>query len=134
MPHLEWDETLKIGVESIDSQHRGFIRMANDLHDALMRGRAGDLGEVRDLTLAKLRKYLREHFQDEEDYMARMEYPGLEDHRRAHEEFTARIREYEARIAEGHTALSSELMKTLLDWFENHVLTEDMKYRDHRPA
>ncbi len=134
MPHLEWDESLKVGDEKLDAQHRDFIRMANDLHDALMAGRAENLADIRDLTLAKLERYLREHFQDEEDHMARMDYPGLEAHRLEHEHFTARVREYEARIAKGRVALSSELMKTLLDWFRTHVSTEDLKYRDFRAS
>jgi len=60
--------------------------------------------------------------------MARIGYPSLAEHRRLHEEFTARMRGYRTAIAAGELVLNSDLVKTMIRWVRDHLATEDRKY------
>lgn len=130
MPHLEWNESLSVRREDLDRQHRRFIDMSNDLHDALMASEPGRIEGARDATLGNLKAYLQEHFEDEEAYMEKIGYPDIETHKKEHADFEAKIEGYVAAIAGGELVLSSEIMKAMLNWFFDHIAGEDARYRD----
>ena len=130
MPHLEWNESLKVRVDELDRQHRRFIEMANDLHDALMEGDLGQVEDTRDNTLRNLQDYLRDHFGKEEVYMEKIGYPDIGTHREAHRSFAREVEGYVDALASGDMVLNSEIMKTMLNWIFAHIATEDARYRD----
>lgn len=128
MPYLKWDEALSVGNDEIDGQHRTFINMVNDLHAHLVSDSASTLGKTTEHTLENLDEYIRAHFSFEEEYMKNIHYRGLDDHRRLHEEFADRVRRHRQDIRRGSVVLNSQLMKELLNWFTEHIVSEDMKY------
>jgi hemerythrin-like metal-binding protein len=130
MPHLEWSESLSVHVEDLDRQHRRFIDMCNDMHDALMAGEPGRIKGTRDETLGNLKAYLQEHFEDEEAYMEKIGYSGIEAHKKEHRDFAVKVDGYITALAGGELVLSSEIMKSMLNWFFDHVAGEDARYRD----
>jgi len=42
MPIMQWNESLSVGVRSIDAQHKMLLKHLNDLADAMSQGKAKD--------------------------------------------------------------------------------------------
>ena len=67
MPLISWNDTLSVGIPTIDAQHRKLVDTLNDLHSAMLSGNARQItGSI----LAKLLEYTRQHFASEEAMMA----------------------------------------------------------------
>ncbi|MEW5772729.1 MAG: bacteriohemerythrin [Thermodesulfobacteriota bacterium] len=127
MSIVQWDETLSVGVREIDAQHKGLLRLINELHDSMAAGRSREtLGEV----VSLLKDYAHSHFSTEEKYMRQTGFPGLEEHRLQHESFIAKVRDFEQEISEGRTT-PLEVVLFLLDWYVSHVKGVDRQYAGH---
>ena len=87
-----WTPSIAVGHPLIDEQHQELFRRADDLLDAMMKGRAG--AEMNQL-LAFLRDYCQDHFGTEERLMVMRIYPAVEQHKLAHREFERRLQEIE---------------------------------------
>jgi len=126
MSKIEWDDSLSVGVELIDEQHKMLIKRLNDLSKAIDETH-GEGGVVQ--TLDFLIEYTDFHFSAEEKCMAEHDYPGLDYQKKQHEEFRASLRnmveDYEY---EGVTrALTTSVNVFLHNWLVNHI-----KRVDHR--
>lgn len=121
---LEWTSGLAVGVDEIDEQHQELFRRAERLVLAL---RAGDRAEVEPL-FHYLTDYVVSHFDCEERWMARAEYPGLEAHRDAHrrfkEEFAELTRDYHRRGPTPLVALT--VSNWLAEWLRTHIAGADV--------
>lgn len=128
MPYLPWDASLSVNVPELDEQHRAFIGVLNDLHDVLMEGQLQEVFAARGRALAGIERYIDTHFRAEEEYLAGIGYPLLDEHRRLHERFAAEVKGYRAALAAGDQLLNSELVKTMIRWVRDHLAGEDRKY------
>jgi hemerythrin len=121
---LEWTSDLRVGVDEIDEQHQELFRRAERLILAL---RAGDRGEVEPL-VHYLADYVVSHFDCEERWMARAEYPDLQAHQDAHrrfkDDFAALTREYQRK---GPTPLMALTVHNwLAEWLRQHICGADV--------
>ena len=128
MPYLTWDGSMSVNVAELDDQHRVFLRVLNELHETLMNGGIHDVLLAPEHTLGQLDQYVGEHFRSEEEYLSKIGYPDLEEHRRKHEEFAARIRSLREAHEKGEFLLNTELVKAMLEWLGDHLMAEDHKY------
>ena len=122
MPFALWTDTMRIGIERIDEQHRQLLDTINDLHEAVGAGKGR---EVRDALFQELGEYVGTHFGTEEELMRRHGYPDLDSHKRAHDGFTAKVRAFRQKAAEGD--VSDEVLSFLKDWLVNHDILIDRK-------
>ena len=125
MSKLEWQETYSIGIEAIDQQHRKWIDIINSLHDSLIKGEK--VSEITLEILDEMIDYCNYHFSFEEEYMERIGYPGFGVHKRIHGDFLNDLRQYRADEKSGNFVLNTRLMKTLMNWLTDHIMTEDKK-------
>lgn len=124
MPFAEFTDDLRVGNETIDSQHAGLYEAVNRLHDAMRNGRSREeLGDI----LAFLHTYTLEHFQTEELFMRDKGYPSLESHKALHEGLVIQIKELEEKYAAGTMTLSIMTMHFLKNWLTSHIQDEDRK-------
>ncbi len=126
MGKIEWDDSLSIGVELIDEQHKMLIQKLSDLSAAIDASR-GEGGVVQ--TIDFLIEYADFHFSDEENCMAEHNYPGIEHQKKQHEEFRTSLKhmveDYEY---EGVTrALTTSVNVFLHNWLINHIKGVDHK-------
>ena len=126
MPKIVWEEKFSVGVKEIDEQHKKWISIINDLHDSLISGQGFD--EITGKSLKAMADYAAYHFAFEEDHMKSIGYPDLEEHRKIHRNFMERIHQYQQDDESGKIVLNTEIMKVLMDWLTNHILTIDQKY------
>ena len=127
MEFISWNDAMSVGVEKFDSEHRQLVDLVNELNHALTVGAARvKLSGILD----RLVKYTVIHFGHEEEYMALYDYPQTESHRKEHSALTAKVAEFQERLANGKDSFSIELIVFLRDWLVNHILGTDMAYKE----
>ncbi len=123
MKKSRWDGTLTVQVDEIDEDHRRLVELYEELERAV---REGESQVLTGMLAAELVSCTDCHFRHEERLMYRYGYPGLEEHRREHQELmeTAR-RLLEERQATGES-ISAEDVTFLDHWLTGHILGPDM--------
>lgn len=121
---IRWNESLAIGVEEIDEQHRELVQQFAGLLAACEQGRGRE--ELKTL-LGFLDWYVHRHFNDEEALQLRCGYPFYQDHRNQHQTFIARISSLQQQIDGGGVELSHivEINHLLYAWLVNHISGAD---------
>jgi hemerythrin len=126
MSLVSWSETLSVGIEKIDKEHRGLVDLINLLHSEMLAGKGKDvLGDV----LAKLVTYTKTHFATEETLFRAHAYPQAEPHKKEHELLTQKVLELQRDFNAGKVVLSIPVLHFLRDWLQNHIQKMDMAYR-----
>ncbi|HUL57866.1 MAG TPA: hemerythrin family protein [Anaeromyxobacteraceae bacterium] len=119
MGTLQWTPALSVGNADIDEQHQELFRRAERLILAL---RSGDRSEVEPL-VGYLTDYVVSHFEAEERLMRESRFPGLAEHKAAHEgfrrEFHDLFLDFRRKGATALVALS--LHNWLAAWLKEHV-------------
>lgn len=126
MSKIEWDDSLSIGVELIDDEHKMLIRKLGDLSEAFNQG----LEQNKILkTLDFMIDYTEFHFTDEERVMSQSDYPGLEEQKKQHGEFKQTLNNIlEDYQDEGPTkALAESVNFFLVNWLFGHIKGTDLK-------
>lgn len=123
---MQWNESLSVGVQLIDEQHKEWFAKADALFEAGKKGQGKEyVGEM----LQYLDSYTRKHFADEEKYMLSISYPGYEEQKKAHTAFIAQLQkikeDYEASGGSLGTILGAN--KMVIDWLVKHISTMDKK-------
>jgi len=121
---IQWRDSLAIGVETIDNQHKELLLRFDGLLNACEEGRGKD--EMKRL-LSFLEEYVQTHFRDEEALQRKHLFPGYKEHCVQHAYFEARIKALRSEIdAEGlamhHVIQTNNL---LLKWLLNHISKVD---------
>lgn len=120
---LEWTESLSVGVEEIDAQHRELFRRAGKLLESLRRGESERVGELVDF----LYEYAVTHFGAEEAFMRETRFPGYVRHKAEHDRFISDLLalagEHE-RAGEG-AFLALKANHWLVEWLKVHVSGTD---------
>ncbi len=125
MAFMEWSDRLITGVKEADEQHKKLISLVNDLYDAMKQGKGK---EVIDKTLDELARYASYHFTTEETLMSKYGFPELANHKREHEDFKVKIKEFMDKKAKGEITLTMEVMSFLKEWLVKHIMGTDKKY------
>lgn len=129
---LDWDKSLSMGIQEIDSEHQHFIRLVNELNEAIIERM--NKKEIKSRMRAILDDALM-HFAHEEAMFKEWGYPYAEEHARKHEQIIFFLNEIMENIDHGRMAhgwLEAGLaMKQVL---VQHLLNEDTKYRDYQVA
>jgi len=132
MAFFDWSESLNVGIESINEQHKKLVAMVNELHDASQQGKAADvLGK----TLDGLVDYTKNHFAYEEKLFTETGYADAATHKAEHDKLTATVLSVQEKYKAGAGgSLSGEVMDFLKSWLVNHIQGTDMKYGPHFQA
>jgi len=126
MGALEWNESLSVGVESIDNEHKRLIKIANAIIKI-----SNDSGSKTQLTraLSYLREYTVIHFQNEEHYMQSIHFPGLGEHRQEHARLKNVVKDYQATLYHSESLEGIDVLGFIRSWLLDHVLKTDMKIK-----
>jgi hemerythrin len=125
MPLMTWNDDLSVKVKEIDDQHKKLIGLVNNLHDAMKSGQ-GKL--VLEPTLQELASYTVYHFQTEEKYMQKFNYPGYLAHKMKHDAFVKKVSDFQKDYHAGRLGLSLDLMNFLKEWVTTHIMDTDHQY------
>ena len=125
---FSWNPAWDIGNPEIDRQHHElFLRMGN-LAAAIEGG--SPFAEL-ERTLLHLGDYIESHFTMEEGLMAGSSYPGLDQHKAAHDALRRRVQALVDDYLGGRQELQMELMDFLVAWLVEHLGGEDRLLAAH---
>jgi len=126
MPFATWSESLRIGIDFVDTDHKRLFEIVNRLHTAMTeaKGREAVKG-----ILKELHDYSESHFKREEAMLDTKNYPGLGDHKKLHANFVSKIDELAQKSMAGNNLVSIELLKFLRTWLVGHIAEDDKLYR-----
>jgi len=123
MSYWSWDDSLSVGIDVIDEQHRRIVDYINELDAAHLNKDRDKVTQV----LMALVDYTISHFAFEENLMTESGYPLSEAHKKVHESFTAHINNYKEQHENGQD-ITRQLMSELQIWLTNHIKKEDKHY------
>ncbi len=123
---VEWDESLSIGIDTIDEHHRYLFDLINDLYEVVSNKRGAR--EVARLVKAT-DAYAKVHFRAEEKMMQHYGYKGIHLQEKQHHEFEAKIREFYEELHENPLVAQFDVLSYLRDWLIHHIRVEDAKLR-----
>ena len=122
------DEDLSVGIPEIDDEHRRFFIDIYTLEEALRGNR--QVIEVHDLMAALVDNALN-HFAHEEQLFNKFGFPDLSAHADTHDHIATRLvglkQDFESTHFSRKWLEVGAMLKTIL---LNHILHDDMKYRD----
>jgi hemerythrin-like metal-binding protein len=120
-----WEEaTLGLDLKAMDDEHKELISRMNKLHAAY--SAKGDRTTLEKL-LNELAEYTVKHFTDEEAYMAKVNFDGLETHKIIHQRLLNKFTEF-ATAFKASGQLTDDFFRFLSNWLTTHIRGIDMKY------
>jgi hemerythrin len=123
---IGWRDSLAIGVEAIDNQHKELLLRFDRLLNACHAGQG--IEELKKLQ-EFLGEYVHTHFSDEEALQRQHRYPDYETHRTEHIYFIDQIKKLKSETQEEgvstHHVIETNHM--LLKWLLNHISKVDTK-------
>lgn len=132
---LIWNKRYNIGVDIIDKEHRKLFSILNKLSDF------GHREEKSRFACQEAIKYFKDHaiqhFADEEAYMASIDYPGLETHRRIHKDFREHMLpalESEMELSGFSSTSINHFLGVCAGWLIGHTLIEDYMIVNGEPV
>jgi hemerythrin len=127
MKKIQWQDSLSLGIEVIDKQHKQWIQYFNDTNEAV----ASQKNRTQiSKTLGFLLDYTETHFSTEERFMSESRYGGFQEHKAKHDELRSTlknlVKDYED---EGITSNLTEAIDSFLgNWLVNHIQEVDKKF------
>ncbi len=127
MTEIKWDDSLSVGVDLIDEQHKMLIQKIKDMSEAVATSRG--LEKILQ-TLEFMIDYTEFHFGTEEKHMKELDYPRIETHIQQHKEFVSTLNHMVEDFEEdGATeALSTSINTYLINWLIKHIKSIDLKF------
>jgi hemerythrin len=127
MPTFEWTQSLAVGIDLIDEQHKMLFQRANDVSQSLDSGQG--LTQIIK-TLDFLIDYTLFHFSTEENHMKANRYTGFEAHQASHRELINTLNDLERDFKEeGATNQLAEALNSFLNnWLVKHIKGIDVQF------
>lgn len=127
MAFITWKKTFEIGFELIDEQHKIFVNLLNELHEAQTQGTSQHVIKE---SLAKFVDYTHYHFNTEETLFRQYNYPQIEEHLEEHSYFIDKVRLFQLNSQKNDLLISLKTLDFLKEWTINHILGTDQQFSD----
>ena len=126
MEEIVWTNGFSVGVADLDEQHRKIIDLINKLIQ--VQDLSVDSQVLQD-ALAEMLKYSGQHLRYEEKLLLDNSYPDFDNHKKFHEEYMHKVGRFSISAMEADNTVPRDVINYLKNWWEHHILIEDMKYR-----
>ncbi|EEO26224.1 bacteriohemerythrin [Helicobacter winghamensis] len=125
---IEWSDSYSVHNAHIDTQHKKLFDLAKQAYIMLNHQVTPD--EIRTI-LAEFCNYIKEHFNDEEQYMEKIGYPDIVNHKKIHNELTKSLVMLIKNVKNVND-MKEKLHIIAKKWLLEHILKEDMKIERFR--
>lgn len=126
MKKIEWTDEYSVGVEKLDNQHKNIINFINKL---ISNPEIDVHSETLHDILQEMMRYSKEHLYDEEMLLRQNGYSDFDTHVNYHMEYLEKFAELSLSVTESDLTVPADLLSFLRNWWANHILVEDMKYK-----
>jgi hemerythrin len=127
---ITWSKSYSTGVKIIDEQHKGLLVFINDLFNHI-NGNEDEEHDYFSKIIHQAVRYIKEHFQTEEQLMIATKFPGYAEHKKTHERFTMTVIKAVKDFEAGKRLVLAKFAYFLKDWFLTHVAIMDKKYAEY---
>ncbi|MCF8259442.1 MAG: bacteriohemerythrin [Melioribacteraceae bacterium] len=125
MALVDWKQVYEVNIQEIDSQHKKLVKLINELHEAMMMGKAK---EAMSKILSDVVDYTVYHFGTEEKYFDQYDYPESDIHKKQHAELVEQVAALQKKFEAGERVLTIDVMNFLRDWLHDHIVGSDTKF------
>jgi hemerythrin-like metal-binding protein len=126
---LEWSDALSVRNPEIDAEHRHFIQLVNDFNEAVTTRMSMEVVKNR---LQAILEDAAAHFAHEEVLFRAWDYPAAGEHAQQHARITFALRDIMQHSEHGGVEYEwIEAGLAIKQILIEHILTEDMLYRDY---
>lgn len=125
MALITWKEAYSVNITEIDDQHKKLVELVNNLHDAMIAGKAK---EMMSSILSGLVDYTLDHFATEEKYFDEYDYPESETHKKQHSDLVEQVAALQKKHETGEKVFTIDVMNFLRDWLQDHIVDSDKKF------
>jgi hemerythrin len=124
---ISWKEKYAVGNKIIDEQHKVLFDLCDKIMELQQNNYIIDKFDRITELITELVDYTTFHFHEEEAYMRRINYPGYEEQKAEHDEFTEKLLDVNLKdIDENQDKYINHLLVFVLDWLSNHIINKDM--------
>ncbi len=123
---VEWDDSLSVGIGTIDEHHRYLFDLINDLFEVISAKRSAH--EIARLVKAT-KIYAKVHFRTEELMMRHYGYTGIAEQEHQHHAFESKILQFYQDMHVNPLVAQFNVLTYLRDWLIHHIRVEDAKLR-----
>lgn len=126
MNKIIWSEDFSVGNEVLDIDHQKIISLINQLIDYYNSSTLSP--NITDI-LYEIISYSYHHNEFEETLLEELNYPELSHLKDEHLKFNEKIIEITIQVSNIDDKIPDKLLIFLRDWWVEHILEEDMKYK-----
>jgi len=127
-----WKKEFELGIELIDGQHKQLLEIGNRI-SSLVAAHDDESDNYDDImaVIGELKDYTVYHFTTEENLFRECNYLDSKNHKKEHDDFIAYINsvDFES-IDVDQKGFLKDLLKKLINWVFNHIITTDFLYKD----
>lgn len=124
----KWDTNYSVHNAKIDAQHKKLFELAAKVE--FMSDKSISKSDIKEL-LVEFFNYMKNHFNDEEEYMQLINYPELEKHKKFHKEIIQMMINLIKDIKSTND-LKEKLYIITKNWLLEHILYEDFEVEKFR--
>ncbi len=126
MAFFQWTQTLSVGIEEIDEEHKIWIVFLNKLHDAV--GSGTDYEELSGI-LHDVISFSKQHFINEENMFTESDYPDADKHKQLHKDYLEELQMLSDLCSPQTTEeLTLDSLLSLKKWLVDHIQEVDKQY------
>lgn len=123
---FEMKEEYKTGIDFIDEQHTQLFNIGNRLVTLIKNDfKLDKYDEILEI-IDELKEYTIFHFNAEEEYMASINFKGLEHQKQEHSAFIKKFDDIDLNsMDDNQDKYMLDLLNFINDWLINHILKKD---------
>ena len=121
-PEIIWNDSLNVGHEKIDCEHRRFVEIINTLNLVISNG----VSQVELMCIfMELYRYINCHMAGEEQLMRSVCYEKTEEHIQEHQKFIKQLDDFSMIFNSGHVSVCTKMLDWMTEWFIGHISVTD---------
>ncbi|MEA3288743.1 MAG: bacteriohemerythrin [Campylobacterota bacterium] len=121
---FKWKEIYKINDDMIDTEHKKLFDICIEAFNPNVKDRKQHLRQI----FQELYDYMKTHFEHEEEYMEKLEYHDVENHKKLHKVIIEQMNIFMKQIPKLTLDQAERKLIEYMDiWLINHIITEDKK-------
>jgi len=124
---IKWRDSYSVNIEQIDKQHERIVKLINEMFEVV---RDKETNISLSYQIDKLIEYTQKHFNYEENLLEKAGYEFIDRHKKAHKGLVQEVMDLKELIEKNTDGMSSDFYSFLRSWLINHILKEDMQYKD----